>query len=65
MAEYLRGLNAKPEYPLTYSDWLEDEARRLGVKSPFRRFFDAVNLSFTPSDHGDTIPPRAIGFLMP
>ncbi len=32
LPDYLRGLDAKPEYPLTYSDLLEDEARRLGVK---------------------------------
>ena len=34
LPDYLRGLNAKPAFPLTYSDRLEDEARRLGVKSP-------------------------------
>lgn len=33
LPDYLRGLDAKPEYPLSYSDRLEDEARKLGVKS--------------------------------
>lgn len=28
----LRGIDARPEYPLTYSDILEDEAVKLGVK---------------------------------
>ena len=32
LPDYLRGIDGKPEYPLTYSDRLEDEARRLGVK---------------------------------
>jgi nicotinate phosphoribosyltransferase len=31
LPDCLRGLEAAPDYPLTYSDSLEDEARRLGV----------------------------------
>lgn len=33
LPQRLRDLDAEPSYPITYSDRLEDEARRLGVKT--------------------------------